>query len=186
MRRWTALLLLAVGGVAAAEGSDSLTNLQRSFEMPAHRSLQNTIRDGENALIPFETDGCSGGMSWSWQLAADLFPGFEASQGQRPPWENCCVTHDIAYHNAGGAADAESSFDARLAADTALEQCVRAQGASDAKSLAGLYSVSEDQILRAYDLISQSMYNAVRLGGGPCSGLPWRWGFGYKGCVPGL
>ena len=30
---------------------------------------------------------------------------------------------------------------------------------------------------------SEAMFLAVRFGGGPCSGLPWRWGFGYLGCT---
>ena len=28
------------------------------------------------------------------------------------------------------------------------------------------------------------MYRAVRIGGGPCTGLPWRWGNGWPGCNP--
>ena len=125
-------------------------------------------------------------MSWSWQLAADLFPDFEVKQGARPPWESCCVTHDQAYHDAAGAQNAEDSFDARLRADQALQICVQDQGAQEVTILAERYSVTEDQVTRAYALIAQSMFNAVRLGGGPCSGLPWRWGYGFPGCLAGF
>lgn len=177
-------LLLPV--CALAQDERAATTLQRTLEMPAHRSLQSVIADSADELVPFETDGCSGGMSWSWRVVADLFPDFEEAQGAAPPWEACCVTHDRAYHNAGGTTDAESSFDARLAADEALRLCVVTQGKSRVTELATRYDVSEERIRFAYEMIGNAMYNAVRFGGAPCSGLPWRWGFGYPGCVPGL
>ena len=34
----------------------------------------------------------------------------------------------------------------------------------------------------AYETISEAMYQAVRAGGAPCSGLPWRWGYGWPQC----
>jgi hypothetical protein len=171
---------------ALAQENDLGTDLQRTIEMPAHRSLQSIITDPENVLSPFATDGCSGGMSWSWRVVADLFPDFEEAQGATPPWEACCVTHDRAYHNAGGTKDAELSFDARLAADEELRLCVFSQGESQVSDLASRYEVSEERIRFAYKVIGDAMYNAVRFGGAPCSGLPWRWGFGYPGCVPGF
>jgi len=30
--------------------------------------------------------------------------------------------------------------------------------------------------------IAEIMYRAVRLGGAPCTTLPWRWGFGWPKC----
>jgi hypothetical protein len=33
-----------------------------------------------------------------------------------------------------------------------------------------------------YQGIADLMYRAVRLGGIPCSGLPWRWGYGWPAC----
>ncbi len=50
-------------------------------------------------------------MSWAWRLIT----------GHEPPFEECCITHDLAYW-AGG-----SEFD-RRAADRALRDCVRAMG----------------------------------------------------------
>lgn len=174
------LVLLTFASPVAAQGS----SWQRTLELPAHRALQSVMSAPEAALEPFASDGCSGGMSWSWRLVSDLFPGFEAAQGDRPPWEDCCVVHDRAYHDAGGARSAEESFAARLAADTELRSCVIDQGESNITRLAAQYDVPEDRVRQAYAMIGDAMYNAVRLGGGPCTALPWRWGFGYAQCLP--
>lgn len=182
---WLAVFSLAATGVAAEDNS-LMASLQKSFEMPAHRSLIGVVAESSAALSPFETDGCSGGMSWSWRVVADVFPDFSEAQGAIPPWEECCVVHDKAYHDAGGTTDAETSFMARLGADDALRQCVAAPPQSDIDAMVLRYDVSQEQVRFAYELIADSMYNAVRFGGAPCSGLPWRWGFGYPGCVPGF
>lgn len=178
-----ALLVAAATAVAQeTEGSD----LRRAVELPAHRSLMAVIADPSTTLAPFETDGCSGGMSWSWRLVADILPDFEAAQGAHPPWESCCIVHDRAYHDAAGTTVAEASYAARLAADEALKACVAAPAPEAVTELAERYDVAPEQVRRAYEVIAASMFNAVRFGGGPCSGLPWRWGFGYPGCVPGF
>jgi hypothetical protein len=184
--RTVVFLSLLLASSVVAEEPGVFSQMQKGLEMPAHRSLAALIDDPDTTLTPFETDGCSGGMSWSWRVVADRFPDFEAAQGAVPPWEACCVVHDEAYHNAGGATEAEASYAARLDADDALRFCVARPEASEVTALADRYDVTEDQIRYAYELIAQSMYNAVRFGGGPCSGLPWRWGFGFPGCVPGF
>lgn len=156
-------------------------DLMRNVEMPAHRVLMSSIEGAE--LIPFETDGCSGGLSSSWRLVAETFPKFSLLYEEHPPWEYCCVTHDRAYHNAGGASQAAASFDARLAADDALRACVKAHGVTHAKDYAERYDMTPEQIKSVHSITSEAMFLAVRFGGGPCSGLPWRWGFGYPGCT---
>ncbi len=60
---------------------------------------------------PFETDGCSGGMSFLWDWFA----------GKPPPWEDCCEAHDRAYWKGGTAFQ-------RLCADVVLWHCVAARG----------------------------------------------------------
>ncbi len=172
---------LALALICAAS-APSAQDLMRSVEMPGHRSLM-SVREASE-LMPFETDGCSGGLSTSWRLVADTFPKFGALHETIPPWEACCVTHDQAYHNAGGATDPGQSFDARLAADDELRTCVKEHGRDNAKQYAVRYDMTTDQIRAAYGTISEAMYLAVRFGGGPCTGLPWRWGFGYPGCSP--
>ncbi len=163
---------------------DPTSNLQRSLELPAHRSLMEIASKSE--LSDFVSDGCSGGLSSSWRVVADLFPNFAEVHNEAPPWEECCVAHDLTYHNAGGAASADESFDARLAADEVLRSCVVEEGSRRRNDLAKDYDVSPDLIDRAYQAVGDSMFTAVRFGGGPCSGLPWRWGFGYPGCLPGF
>jgi len=126
----------------------------------------------EQGLAPFSTDGCSGGLSWAWRRAVAAFPDLAPRAGEIPAWEQCCITHDRAYHNAGGARSEETSYAARLAADRELQACVSAPGAQ-ADSLARTLF---------YDQLGVAMFRAVRFGGGPCSGLSWRWGYGYTEC----
>jgi hypothetical protein len=155
-------------------------DFMRSLELPAHRAL---IAQSEGAdLTVFETDGCSGGLSTSWRFVAETFPKFRALYEAHPPWEYCCVAHDRAYHNAGAALRAEDSYDARLSADDTLRACVKQHGTENAEEYSVRYDMTPDQIRTAHSVTAEAMYAAVRFGGAPCSGLPWRWGFGYPGC----
>lgn len=184
MRRCAlALAILALPHPAGAQDDTVLSDLRRGLEMPAHRALMRVANDPAAALSPFATDGCSGGLSSTWSVVADLFPDFAEAHENRPPWEACCVVHDRRYHGAGGARTAGDSYDARLAADEDLRACVVAGGEDRVTALADHYEVSEDQVRLAYRMIGDAMFNAVRLGGGPCTGLSWRWGFGYPGCL---
>ncbi|NOD34919.1 MULTISPECIES: hypothetical protein [unclassified Ruegeria] len=155
-------------------------DLMRSFELPSHRALVDQSLSAE--LTAFETDGCSGGLSASWRWVAEQFPQVGELYEEHPPWEYCCVTHDQAYHNAGGAVTAEESYDARLAADDALHACVVEHGNRYAEHYGERYEMTPKQIRDVHAITADAMYGAVRFGGGPCSGLPWRWGFGYPGC----
>ena len=152
-------------------GRDTAGNneLERQAELWAHQRLMRVRKNA--APPPFSTDGCSGGMSALWQSMGDTFPALTDSIGARPPWEQCCVTHDKAYFDAADTTDADKSFQARLAADQILSSCVSNYGNQEAA-----------QIKREYQLLADMMYSAVRLGGAPCSGLPWRWGYGLPNC----
>lgn len=164
-----------------AEGS--IAQMERQLELAQHQRLLALQAIPGTTLAPFSTDGCSGGLSAGWDLLAERFSGFAAVHGGRPPWEGCCVTHDRAYH-AGGpeGAPPEASYDARLLADQQLQACVAAVGEVRASPLAKRYGVSDAQVRLAYDWIALLMFRAVRLGGGPCTGLPWRWGYGWPEC----
>ncbi len=170
------LLLVLVGLASPAAAQD----LMRSVEMPSHQAL--IAQRGEVDPVPFETDGCSGGLSASWRWVADTFPQIGELYQEHPPWEDCCVTHDRAYHNAGGASLPEQSYDARLSADEALRACVIRHGDTHAEDYAAQYGMTPEQVRSVHSLTADAMFGAVRFGGGPCSGLPWRWGFGYPGC----
>lgn len=159
--------------------------LRLSIEMAAHRRLVEIMHRTGHVTAPFTTDGCSGGLSMAWDLIADFLPVFARTHKERPPWEACCVTHDWAYHAAGGARTAEDSHRARVLADEALRECVLDTGARRTPYLSETYGVTEGQITGAYAIIADAMFDAVRLGGGPCSGMPWRWGYGYPTCLLG-
>lgn len=156
--------------------------LRLSVEFAAHRRLISVMDTAAYVPAPFTTDGCSGGLSTAWDMIAELIPAFAEVHEDRPPWEACCVVHDRAYHDAGSAQNAEDSFRARFAADEALRSCVVETGASRRQQLMQNYDLTETQISSAYGMIADAMFDAVRLGGGPCSGLPWRWGYGYPKC----
>lgn len=177
----TLLAILLLGGPVQAQDWTSGPTA-RTLETPRHAALMALVTGPETTLAPFTTDGCSGGLSEAWQVVANRFPDFAQTHESQPPWEGCCVTHDRTYHNAGLATDPTASFEARLAADTALKSCVISSGKDRIDGLAATYQVPPDQIEAAYQNIAHTMFIAVRFGGGPCSGLPWRWGYGYPSC----
>lgn len=161
----------------------TLDSAERKLELWRHEHLTVVKQSSTATLAPFTTDGCSGGLSSAWDYMASVLPEFGKTHGQAPPWENCCIEHDRAYHN-GGARDitAEKSFEVRKQADVALEACVLATGKERAPQLSQEYGLSNEQILRLYDVVAAMMYRAVRIGGPPCSDLPWRWGYGWPKC----
>ena len=173
------ILLVAAPILNAQEVPDSW--IARA-ELLAHERLMGVRNDPAQALNAFTTDGCSGGMSATWRTLADLFPEFDELHMSHPPWESCCVMHDRSYHSAEDAKTAEDSFRARLTADETLRQCVRDTVETRRDSLRAEYGLSDARIDQAYDMIAASMFDAVRVGGGPCSGLPWRWGYGWPHC----
>lgn len=176
------ILGMCLSGGAVMAQQTAPGNVATALEMPSHRSLQSVISGEDAALAPFTTDGCSGGLSEVWGLVADTFPGFSKRYSTEPPWEQCCVTHDRAYHDAGGAETADESFEARLTADRALQVCVVKTGEVELPAMVAEFDVSPETVRSAYDTIAGAMYLAVRFGGAPCSGLPWRWGYGYAQC----
>ncbi len=173
------LALVPIGGVAQAQIADGVA---RALEMPAQRALQRLRERPDTQLAPFVTDGCSGGLSGGWKLAAGMLPGFAEAEGGVPPWEGCCVIHDHAYHSGANDTDASANYDARLAADRALRACVAQSAETDIDARATRFGVTPAAIRRAFEIIAGAMYHAVRIGGMPCSMLPWRWGYGYPAC----
>lgn len=173
-------LALSATPVATAEPID--VSIQRQIELPAHRALARDRGDSDNVLVPFTTDGCSGGLSSAWTIVADQLPAFAEAHGKEPPWEKCCVIHDMAYHSAGASLDPEKSFTNRTISDGALRECVIETGRKRLSEIADFYEVEEDAVDKAYRAIANAMYVAVRLSGAPCSGMPWRWGYGYPHC----
>jgi len=175
----TGLVTGLFGGPVWAEGDYVFG---QELELPAHRALIAKRTQSGTRLSQFKTDGCSGGLSEVWRVVAKRFEGFAQTYESIPPWESCCVTHDRDYHDGVDAPDAKASFDARLRADQQLETCVADMGISRRDEFAVIYDITPDQVETAYATIGGAMFWAVRFGGSPCTGLPWRWGFGYPGC----
>lgn len=156
--------------------------LDGALELRAHRALAELRAAPDTVLEPFTTDGCSGGLSEVWSLVAASFPAFAQAHRSRPPWEACCVEHDRAYHRGGDTPGAEASYQSRLDADAALRACVKATAFKRSEDLSALYGMTPLQIGNTYGTIAEAMYLAVRFGGAPCTGLSWRWGYGYPPC----
>lgn len=176
LRILTAALFMAVATEAAA--ADPVNAL----EARAMTALAAAQARADARLAPFATDGCSGGLSAGWAVLAGRLPAFGRALGGRPPWEACCVAHDLAYWR-GPARDGVAR---RLEADRGLRACVADIGRARAVELARRLDVSPEQVSVAFELAAEVMFAAVRLGGGPCTPFPWRWGYGWPECAPGL
>jgi hypothetical protein len=165
------------------EPSAGVDRLERQLELRHHADLLAVITASGSTLAEFTTDGCSGGLSIGWEYLAEEIEDVRNYHGFRPPWEDCCIEHDRLYH-AGAAigATAEESFEARKQADLALMACVVETGNTRVEELTSEYGVSPGIVQTLYAAIAELMYRAVRLGGVPCSGLPWRWGYGWPKC----
>ncbi len=188
MRRFAFPIVLAViascpmSSPARADDEPGFAEtIERFVELSAQRRLAALKATPGVALAPFTTDGCSGGLSAGWTLAAQYLPGWAGTAGDHPPWEACCFDHDRVYHAAPGDT-AEAGFDARRAADDAMRACVRAEGDRQKPALMRDYAMSPTAVDILFEGIAGAMYHAVRLGGAPCSPLPWRWGYGWPAC----
>ena len=177
-------LLLSCSDASKASSSDEgLDQLKQQLEMHYHKNLLARQSMSGSKLAAFTTDGCRGGLSIGWERLAKQFDGIRERHGTRPPWENCCLAHDRLYH-AGPAIDStiEESFEARQQADLALLACVAKTGDTRTAELSREYDVSPETVHALYATIAELMYRAVRIGGVPCSDLPWRWGYGWPEC----
>jgi hypothetical protein len=161
-----------------AEENQDNTRVDIQFENWQMSVLaQVQTRAGVN-IQPFRTDGCSGGMSLGWQMFADTFPAFAEKFGDKPPWEHCCVEHDRAYW----LGETQNGYEKRLIADTQLRQCVVEFGQAHSRDYAQQFEMEQVTIETQFTRAANMMYAAVRLGGKPCSFLPWRWGYGWPHC----
>ena len=182
-----ALLMLSICSSAVGEeqttSSSLLADLEHSLELGRHERLLKEKQNPDHRLSDFTTDGCSGGLSVGWQHLSEKIEFLKTVHGDLPPWESCCVSHDRLYHEAGQRSiSAEKSFEARRQADEELRDCVLDTGVRRASELSRQYGLTVDEVGQVYKVIGDLMYRAVRIGGIPCSGLPWRWGYGWPEC----
>jgi len=154
-----------------------------NLELSLHQKFQDRIAKTDSVLAEFTTDGCSGGLSVGWDYFSRQAGIFRERHGTLPPWESCCIEHDRAYHGGGGVGPiATESYDLRERADNKLRACVVSTVTERSAQLQSDYGLSEKQIMSFYEAIATSMHTAVRLGGMPCTGLAWRWGYGWPSC----
>lgn len=181
------IIALLFAGNSRAETSAKLASgvdaLERQLEMGRHEQLLARKTDPQSVLAKFTTDGCSGGLSVGWEYLAGKVEQFQTMHGTEPAWEACCITHDRAYHTGGSQeATAKTSFEARKEADLALHVCVLETGVKRSPELSAEYNISAREVELLYGAIADLMYRSVRIGGMPCTGLPWRWGYGWPEC----
>jgi len=166
-----------------ADSDPTMDTMERSLEINRHERLLARIAENDAAMSGFTTDGCSGGLSIGWKRLAAMVPEFAVQHGELPPWQECCVIHDRQYHVGGaGALSANESFEQRKAADFALKACVFDTGIRRSNALQDTYGLTADEVSDLYEVISELMYRAVRIGGVPCTNQPWRWGYGWLQC----
>ena len=183
------ILYLLLGLAGTCQGDDdqgpdpTVDAIEQALETSRHQKLLDRIEEDGTTMTGFSTDGCSGGLSAGWEYMSGLFPGMAQMHGEQPPWEDCCIEHDIKYH-AGGAENvsAVESFEQRKQADMTLLSCVRDTGTERSLELQTEYGLSETQVVTIYKSVAELMYRAVRLGGIPCTNQPWRWGYGWPLC----
>ncbi|MCP4289270.1 MAG: hypothetical protein GY792_33425 [Gammaproteobacteria bacterium] len=157
--------------------------LERQLEMGRHERLAARKAQTDSTLAEFTTDGCSGGLSVGWEYLAGKIRQFQTVHGMHPAWEPCCIEHDRAYHTGGPReATASWSFEVRKKADLALQACVLTTGIRRTPELSAEYGISAREVEILYNTIASLMYRSVRIGGMPCTGLPWRWGYGWPEC----
>ena len=171
------LLLLAISPVELL-AQNPLDAVAESLERDQLTRLAAQQNRAGIQIAAFRSDGCSGGMSQSWGFLADTLPKFAAYAGTQPPWEHCCVAHDRDYWRG----ETQNGFKKRERSDAQLRICVNATGEQRGAEIAQTLSLPQQEIVDMINLTSQLMYQAVRLGGGPCTGFPWRWGHGWPKC----
>ena len=180
---WSTAIGAAEPNTTGTPYNEALDGLAMQLEVGRHQQLSTIKKSPESVLTDFTTDGCSGGLSAGWGYLIRETERLQAVHGSVPPWEACCVEHDRVYHTAGSLlTTATESFYERKNADMRLRACVLETGVKRTSELHAAYQLSEQEIQLLYSAIADLMYHAVRLGGVPCSGLPWRWGYGWPEC----
>lgn len=135
-------------------------------------------------LAPFVSDGCSGNISKAWSGAVAGLSGVFADIDRRYfdikniPFEYACEKHDWLYHKG------EGGYVGRLRADNELRQEIinyALEHVDDIKRRTRLQT--DESAIFLYETIADLVYRGVRLGGAPCSGESYAWGYGYGGGV---
>jgi hypothetical protein len=166
-------LLVVILVIANADSEAEENNENQRMER-----LAGVQADPAERLAEFTTDGCSGGLTSGWLSLAKLVPAFNALFGERPFWEQCCVEHDYAYWRG----ETVDGYAKRMHADVQLRRCVSYTGRAMSEGLSVKLDAPPEDIVKAFDIAAELMYDAVRAGGKPCTDYSWRWGYGWSLC----
>jgi len=177
-RRFPFILLMLALLPVGLEAQNPLDEIAEAVESEQMQRLAAQQRRPGVVIDKFRSDGCSGGMSQAWEFLADSLPGFADYAGKQPPWEHCCVAHDRDYWYG----ETQNGVDMRAQADARLRACVRATGEQHGAEISQTLGLPPADIVETINLTADLMYQAVRLGGAPCTGLAWRWGHGWPEC----
>lgn len=135
-------------------------------------------------LSIFVSDGCSGNVSQTWSVVtrelSRVFPDFSEKykDAKSIPFEFACVEHDISYHQGNG------GYVGRLIADNKLRQDIIDYGIDNSDEIKKRTGIgTEEEIIFMYEMVAEAVYRGVRLGGAPCTGMPYAWGYGYNNGV---
>lgn len=132
-------------------------------------------------LAPFTTDGCSAGISDSWNTAVAQFSQLSDTFAtnyadlENIPFESACIEHDRLYHSGIG------GYAGRLVADNQLRNDILSYGianVSTVQAATGLETAA--QAMSLFDLVAEVVYRGVRAGGSPCTEETYAWGYGYN------
>jgi hypothetical protein len=177
-RTWIFLLLL-LGIVAIYLVFFRTLTLNPATEARAMERLEQAKQTA--TLQPFVSDGCSANVSKNWQIVvqeiSDHSESFASTYNemQTIPFQPACIKHDRAYHNGVG------GYIGRLEADNQLRSDIIAYGIANTESIRSRTNLNTDEeAIFLYELMAEAVYRSVRLGGAPCTGEPYAWGFGYN------
>lgn len=172
------LFIICIGFVLYFSAFRTLT-INPLSERAHMEHLEQTKERHELSL--FTTDGCSGNVSNGWAEAVKQFSEvsekFKArySDSVAVPFEAACIEHDRAYHTGDG------GYRARLLADNTFREAIIAyalNNTDEIKDRTGL--TTDEEVLFLYELTADAIYRGVRIGGAPCTGMHYAWGYGYN------
>ncbi len=149
-------------------------------EADAMRQL--AIMQQQTTHAPFTSDGCSGNVSAGWkqviQLLSETSEEFSRTyaNAESIPFESACIAHDQSYHLGNGGYVGRLRADMKLRTDI-IEYAIT--NVSTIKERTGL--TTDEQVIFLYEILAEAVYRGVRLGGAPCTGMPYAWGYGYGG-----
>jgi len=135
-------------------------------------------------LSPFETDGCSGNVSEGWTSAVKTLSNIsddfskKYSDQKNIPFESAGISHDKIYHQGVG------GYVSRLNAGNQLRADIIKYGINNWQDIIENTPLkTKEEVVFVFEKIAEVIYRSVRVGGFPCSGQPYAWGYGYNNGV---